>query len=290
MEKAKSNVGAIVLAIIITAVVVGGGVYYSQRSTNAPQATLQEYFATRDQFINSEMTQDPDALGFEELANIAVTCPDSAGTPCGGNLLILSKDPIHSGNQEFYLAFTMGTGYTYFGPFTDDLQRIVDESKSIQSLEKNTVTTVETEKIYEDDYLSFEYPKNVELLFAQPSGGRSDSQTITFLVYDQAKNTYESANLSLTYMTALGESEESSFDSVDALIANYKEYNLETNEYTIDGRQAVQIITGDMTGETFFLVIPANESGDAYRLSGTSLNTEVKEILDLFVETAKLKQ
>jgi len=137
MEQTKSNTVSVVLAIIITAVVVGGGVYYFQRNTTAPQTTVEEYFETRDQFLNSEMTKDPDALGFKELANLAVTCPDSLGTPCGGNLLILSKDSLHSGNQEFYLAFTMGTGYLYYGPFTDDLQRIVDESKAIKSLERS---------------------------------------------------------------------------------------------------------------------------------------------------------
>lgn len=111
------------------------------------QKSLKEYFATRNQFLNSEMPKEssgdnvgmdknPEALGFKELAQIEVTCPDSAGTPCGGDLLILSKDPIRSGNQEFYLAFTMGFGYEYYGPFTDDLQRIVNESKTIDSLAK----------------------------------------------------------------------------------------------------------------------------------------------------------
>ncbi len=153
MEQAKSNMGSVVLAIIITAVVVGGGVYYFQKSTpETPQATvenpavvtttatqksLEEYFATRDQFLNSEMTKDPDLLGFKELANVVVTCADSLGTPCEGNLLVLSKDSIQSGMQEFYLAFTMGTGYMYYGPFTDDLQEIVDESKTIKSLERS---------------------------------------------------------------------------------------------------------------------------------------------------------
>lgn len=170
MEQAKSNVGSVVLAIVITAVVMGGGAYYFQKSTTTPQATvetstsLKEYFATRDQFLNSEMTKDPEVLGFKELANVAVTCPDSLGTPCGGNLLILSKDSIHSGNQEFYLAFTMGTGYKYYGPFTDDLQKIVDESKTIKSLEVEDKTpTTDVNKgveAYKSDSLglSFSYP------------------------------------------------------------------------------------------------------------------------------------
>ncbi|EKD33355.1 MAG: hypothetical protein ACD_76C00044G0022 [uncultured bacterium] len=157
MEQTKSNTVSVVLAIVITAIVVGGGVYYWQTKnsavetvilpyngspgpsdpTPATQKSLEEYFATRDQFRNDGITKDPSELGLKELANIAVTCPDSAGTPCGGNLLILSKDSLHSGSQEFYLAFTMGTGYMYYGPFMDDLQRIVNESKTIKSLERS---------------------------------------------------------------------------------------------------------------------------------------------------------
>lgn len=105
------------------------------------QATksLGEYFATREQFQNNGTTLSPFKLGFREFANIAVTCPDSLGTPCGGELFIVSKDPIiHSGNQEFYLVFSMmGSDYQYYGPFTDDLQRIVNESNTTKSLERS---------------------------------------------------------------------------------------------------------------------------------------------------------
>ncbi len=175
MKEAKSNVESVVIAIIIAVVVLGGGAYYFQKNASAPQVTvetpatqksLEEYFATRDQFLNSEMTKDPSELGFKELANVAVTCPDSLGTPCAGNLLVLSKDSIQSGNQEFYLAFTMGTGYKYYGPFTDDLQKIVDESKSIKSLERSDVTetpkAVEGFETYESNSLglSFSYPSS----------------------------------------------------------------------------------------------------------------------------------
>jgi len=91
-------------------------------------------------------------------------------------------------------------------------------------------------------------------------------------------------------MASLGESESSSFENLDDLLAFYEEYDLETNEYTVDGRRAVQIITGDMSGETFFLVIPANESGDAYVFRGTELSNEVNEIIESFMETAVLNQ
>lgn len=85
---------------------------------------------------SSGMNQDPKTLGFNVLASVQVTCPDSAATPCGGDVSVLSKNPVNSGNQEFYLVFTMGTGYTYYGPFTDDLQRIVTEAKATKFLSK----------------------------------------------------------------------------------------------------------------------------------------------------------
>lgn len=115
----------------------------NQVNDTGAQTTFIKYFTTREKFLNEKMLKDskginkePKALGFKEFATISVTCPDSAGTPCEGNLLILAKDSPHSGTQEFYLGFTMGTGYQYYGPFTDDLQRIISESKTIKSLKK----------------------------------------------------------------------------------------------------------------------------------------------------------
>ncbi|MBI4437910.1 hypothetical protein HY631_03070 [Candidatus Uhrbacteria bacterium] len=148
----------------------------------------------------------------------------------------------------------------------------------------------EKEKIYEDTFLSFEYPHNVELLFEKPMGGRSDSQSISFLVYDETQKIYIPTHLRLSYMVSLGESEDSSFETIDDLLKNYEEYSLETKEYAVDGKRAIQIVTGDMSGETFFLVVQADEPGDAYRFSGSYLNETVDEILGLFMETAKLNQ
>jgi len=158
MEQEKSNVGSVVLAIVITAIVVGGGVYYFQQNTTktdqptakttevttpkvvttpAPQKSLIEYYKTRDQFLNSGMMKNPEALGFKEVGKAKVACPENADGPCGFDLLILSKDTLHSGNQEFYLAQAGGAGYSYYGPFSDDLQRIVNESKTIESLKES---------------------------------------------------------------------------------------------------------------------------------------------------------
>ena len=164
MKQGKSNVGAVVLAVIITAVVVGGGVYYFQKSTTtetkqpvvestveietpivettqALQKSLVEYYETR---VDSEtlgennafLMKSPEELGFKEIAKVKIACPENADGPCGGDLLILSQEPLHSGDQEFYFAQAGGAGYTYYGPFSDDLERLVEESKTIDSLKE----------------------------------------------------------------------------------------------------------------------------------------------------------
>ncbi len=179
-----------------------------------------------------------------------------------------------------------GMAALYWGKTVEDATAPVEvvEEPAVEPVEE------EKEKVYEDTFLSFEYPDKVELLLEQPMGGRSDSQSIRFLVYDETTKTYIPTNLSLSYMVSLGESEDSSSETIDDLLVNYEEYNLETTEYEVDGKRAVQIVTGDMTGETFFLVIEADEPGDAYRFNGSNLNEVVKEILVMFIETATLNQ
>lgn len=142
--------------------------------------------------------------------------------------------------------------------------------------------------VYEDAFLSFEYPENVELSFESPMGGRPDSQGIEFLSYDEDRGTYVSTGLRLSYIVSLGEDEDSAFDSPEALLANYEGFGLETEKFSVDERTAVRVMTGDMTGETFFLVIPSEEAGDAYRFNGAYQSDEVEEILEMFMRTAEL--
>lgn len=163
MNQENSNVRGVVLAVIITAVVAGGGVYYFQKSTTepeqftvettseaektvvetapAPEKSLVEYYETRVNFStlgenNSFLMKTPEELGFKEIAKVKIACPENADGPCGGDLLILSQESLHSGNQEFYFGHAGGAGYTYYGPFLDDLERLVEESKTIESLKE----------------------------------------------------------------------------------------------------------------------------------------------------------
>ena len=77
---------------------------------------------------------------------------------------------------------------------------------------------------------------------------------------------------------------------MDEIEIFYQPYNLETRTFDVDDRKALQVVTGDMTGETFFISIPAEESGGAYRFNGSFMSETVKEILGTFMETADLKR
>lgn len=146
----------------------------------------------------------------------------------------------------------------------------------VLTTEPAPVVTEAEPKVYQDDYLSFEYPENVELLFSTPSGGSSQSQSIEFLMSSPAQKAYTSTYLSLSYLVDAEQAVDSS--------------ELEKTEYGIDGRTATQIITGDMSGETFTITIPTIDNTGVYQIRGILLNEDVQEILDLFIETAQLNR
>ena len=81
------------------------------------------------------MKEKPVKYGLTQVANVKTECPINFDGPCGFDLLILSKEDIaEDGMQEFYLAMPGGAYYTYYGPFTDNLKMIVEESNQIESL------------------------------------------------------------------------------------------------------------------------------------------------------------
>ena len=87
--------------------------------------------------VKDFVEKTPEEIGLKEVATIKTSCPPNPDGPCGFGLIILSKNVIQSGNQEFYLATPGGAGYTYYGPFTDDLQRLTHETTLINSLQEN---------------------------------------------------------------------------------------------------------------------------------------------------------
>jgi len=137
MEQKKSNYGNLAIFIVITASVIALGMYYLQKPPSVmpvTQKTLSEYYSSRNQFVDNSMKQNPEGLGFKEIARVTVACPKNLDKPCATDRLILAMDELHSGDQDFYLAQEGTAGYSYYGPFTDNLKHIIDESNTIAPL------------------------------------------------------------------------------------------------------------------------------------------------------------
>ncbi len=130
---------SLALIVFTVAAIAGCGQSTPQEDNKTSEKSFTEYYETRFEHetlgANNEfLMKTPEELGFNELKSVKVTCPEEMDGPCGGDLLILSKEALKPGEQEFYFAQAGGAGYTYYGPFTDDLNRIIEESKTIDAL------------------------------------------------------------------------------------------------------------------------------------------------------------
>lgn len=54
-------------------------------------------------------------------------CTEDADGPCGQNLGVYAEEDVQEGNQEFYFGTTAGGPMGYYGPFNDDLRRLIFE-------------------------------------------------------------------------------------------------------------------------------------------------------------------
>ncbi len=145
----KSTKNFLVILIIITASLI----FYScskNPSTNTqkpvdneqkeqippPGTSFGEYYKTSSLYFNELASESPKELGFKIITKINVGCHLNEDTPCGHYIFIISKDDLQPENQEFYLAqdkgHYYGDGYAYFGPFYDNIERIVNESKEVK--------------------------------------------------------------------------------------------------------------------------------------------------------------
>ena len=103
--------------------------------------SLVEYYemmsSSTTPLVKDFVEKTPEQIGLKEIFKVKVACPPNPDGPCGSDLVIFSKEDLHPGNQEFYLASAGGAGYTYFGPFNDDLTRLMHEASLIDSLKEN---------------------------------------------------------------------------------------------------------------------------------------------------------
>ncbi|MBT3864818.1 hypothetical protein HOE67_00550 [Candidatus Peregrinibacteria bacterium] len=122
-----------IITIMTTAIIVaGGGYYYFEYEADVEEkpteTTLEQYIETKDEFLNSSMRGDPADLGLGQISAIETECPEDADGPCGADILILSAEEFGPDVQEFYLAEEGGAGYSYYGPFTDDLSELIENA------------------------------------------------------------------------------------------------------------------------------------------------------------------
>lgn len=98
-----------------------------------PGTSFSEYYKTSSLYFDYPSNKTPEELGYNILNKINVGCKSNENDPCGHYIFIISKTEIQSENQEFYLAqdsgHYYGEGYAYYGPFYDNLERILNESK-----------------------------------------------------------------------------------------------------------------------------------------------------------------
>lgn len=160
-------------------------------------------------------------------------------------------------------------------------------------------------QVFQDSWLSFEYPEDVKILADGQGEGRA-SRWLTFMVWNEENGTYSPVDLVLKYPTRFEDSDFYSFK--ESYAENYDRTSVDMDEeaksiyyyeeLTVDGRDAFLTSEGGFgAGPYITLYIVFDEaseeytSSDAYQLAtagvGGSSSEQAKMVLDLFIETAK---
>lgn len=97
------------------------------------QTALYQSYDTKDQNF-SNIENNGEVEGLKEIARITVPCIENViYTKCGFDIVIYAKEALHSGNQDYYFARETDDGY--FGPFNNDLEKLINEAKAVTSKE-----------------------------------------------------------------------------------------------------------------------------------------------------------
>lgn len=96
--------------------------------------SLLEYYERRDAWSDQKKTRNfsnraPKEAGLNEVSRTKVVCPEDAQGACGGDLILVTEEYLHAGEQEFFFVLPGERRYDYYGPFTDNLEAIAQESK-----------------------------------------------------------------------------------------------------------------------------------------------------------------
>lgn len=107
-----------------------------------PEKSLGEYLAPENlaKSLYKPATKTSEEMGLIEQARFQMECPSEG--PCS-SWLIVSKEPVREGTQEFYLVEVGGAGSSYYGPFTDNLSIMIEQSNALMVPLSETKTLIQ---------------------------------------------------------------------------------------------------------------------------------------------------
>ncbi len=202
----------------------------------------------------------------------------------------------------FLTALVVGGGvYLWQNKDATEIVTSVNEDVAIVDVEDENDISV-----FQDSWLTFEYPQEVEILADGQGEGRA-TRWLTFMYWDEEKMTYSPVGLVLQYPTPFKEGDFYSFrdaykKTYDEKIVQFEEMKSAWyyKELTVDGRDAFLISETGMGDPviTFYITFDMDSekytTSDAYRFSTAGMTGYSKEIakkvMDQFISTAKFYQ
>jgi hypothetical protein len=164
---------------------------------------------------------------------------------------------------------------------------------SDEDLRTEEIAEETKENVYQDDYLSFEYPDNMELVQDQVGEGRF-MLMLDWLAPAENGNYLQTIGLGgpqLKYPLYLEDEEYASWDALkaDKLAVNTDQFAIAT-ELEIAGQEAVLVDGGGFCEHHYELYIQGPVD-TTYSLSGNCVNDEKWEALyNTFIETVEFKR
>ena len=189
--------------------------------------------------------------------------------------------------------------------YDDDAEEVVSE----ETEEGEELEALLPANTYQDDYLSFEYPKGVELYASNDASPALYHRTMNFMVWDVETGSYDTAGIQMKYVYLLNLAEygmEAEYD-YEGLMEAYENSDMEPwgedvpvyEEFDFGDRTGFIVRSVGMgAGYYVDMYIPFLGDGEVnpyhvYKISRNSLSFDkeaVEEIISLFVETAVFHQ
>ncbi len=189
------------------------------------------------------------------------------------------------------------------------------QSQTTKTTEETVVTDNSTSSIpedknghFEDPWLSFDYPSNVQILVDGQGEGRT-TKWLTFMYWDEETKTYSPVGLKLTYPSSV-RMDEDFYTFEENYIKNYNEEIAQLGKevqdvlyyqkLTVGWRDAFLTSEGGIGDPVLSLYITFDQNSEAYTSKDVYLmategiagyNKEIaKSVMDMFESTAKFSQ